>query len=235
MNTGTVDPVPAPIKRRTYHAPSRRQAAAATRDQIVAAARYLFIRHGYQQTAMSAVAERAGVSVDTVYTSVGKKPTLVRAVIDDVLGEGRGPVTATERSYVQEIRATPGAAAKLAVYARALGRLQPDLAPLTQALHDAGIQDPGCREAWRELVERRASNMRLLAADLRATGELREDLDDDAVADVVWATNSPEYFLLLASRGWTSRQYAEHLTDLWVRFLLRGRQGPCARHLDVAR
>lgn len=77
--------------------------------------------------------------------------------------------------------------------------------------------------------------MRLLAADLRATGELREDLDDDAVADVVWATNSPEYFLLLASRGWTSRQYAEHLTDLWVRFLLRGRQGPCARHLDVAR
>lgn len=65
--------------------------------------------------------------------------------------------------------------------------------------------------------------MRLLTADLRATNELREDLDDDDVADLIWATNSPEYFLLLTSRGWTTRRYTDHLIDLWTRLLLRSR------------
>ena len=60
----------------------------------------------------------------------------------------------------------------------------------------------------------------MLAADLRATGELRADLDDDAVGDIIWATNSHEYYLLLASRGWSPDRYAAHLEDLWMRLLL---------------
>ncbi len=170
---------------------------------------------------MSTVADLADVSVDTIYTSVGTKPTLVRAVIDDVLGEGRGLVAATARGYVEEIRATVGAANKLAIYAQTLGRLQPVLAPLTEALRDAGALDPSCQKLWRELVDRRATNMRMLASDLRTTGELRDDLDNDTVADLIWATNSPEYFLLLTSRGWTTERYSNHLIDLWPRLLLQ--------------
>lgn len=34
--------------------------------------------------------------------------------------------------------------------------------------------------------------MRVLAAELPATGELRHDLDDD-VADLIWSMNSAEY------------------------------------------
>lgn len=213
--------MPTPVNRRRYHAPGRIQAAADTRRQIIAAAHKLFSGVGYQQTSMAAVADLAGVSVDTIYTSVGRKPILIRAVIDDVLGEGRGPVAATARRYVQEMQATKGATGKLTVYAEAMGRIQPDLAPLTEALRDAGSSDPACQQAWRELVDRRAANMRLLAADLRATGEVRDDLDDDTVADLIWATNSSEYFVLLASRGWTARQYTDHLIDLWPRLLLR--------------
>lgn len=170
---------------------------------------------------MPAIADLAGVSVDTIYTSVGRKPTVMRVVIDDVLGEGRGPIAATSRSYVEEIPATDGAAKKLTLYAQALGRLQPGLAPLSEALRDARTQDPACQQAWRGLMDRRAANMRLLAADLRVTGELREDLDDDTVADIIWATNSPEYFLLLTSRRWTTQKYTNHLVDLWSRLLLR--------------
>ena len=40
------------------------------------------------------------------------------------------------------------------------------------------------------------------------------------MGDVVWATNSPEYFLLLASRGWSPGRYRDHLGDLWTRLLL---------------
>jgi AcrR family transcriptional regulator len=223
---GKVGRVPQPVNRRRYHSPVRAEAAERTRATVVAAARELFLRDGYERTSVAAVAERAGVSVDTLYAAVGRKPLLVRAVVDDVLGEGRGEVPAAARGYVEEIRAAEGARAKLLGYARAVGRLQPRLAPLVVALREAGQRDDGCREAWATLVERRAQNMRLLAADLRGTGELRADLDDDAVADIIWATNSQEYYLLLASRGWSPERYAEHLADLWVRLLLE--PGPTA-------
>ena len=59
-----------------------------------------------------------------------------------------------------------------------------------------------------------------LAADLRSTGELRDDLTDDDVAHLVWMTNSPEYFQLATSGGRTPQQYAAQVLDLWTRTLL---------------
>jgi hypothetical protein len=35
--------------------------------------------------------------------------------------------------------------------------------------------------------------MREFAADLRSTGELRTDLTDREVADIIWTMNGPEY------------------------------------------
>jgi hypothetical protein len=51
---------------------------------------------------------------------------------------------------------------------------------------------------------------------------VRADLRPAELADVVWAMNSPEYFLLLRSRGWGARRYARHLDDAWRRLLLEG-------------
>jgi hypothetical protein len=62
--------------------------------------------------------------------------------------------------------------------------------------------------------------MRRFASDLRETGELREELSDDDVADLVWSTNSPEFYLLVTSRGRTPEQYAAGVADLWTRTLL---------------
>jgi hypothetical protein len=63
--------------------------------------------------------------------------------------------------------------------------------------------------------------MRLFAADLRSTGELRDDLDDDTIADLVWSMNAPEYFLLVTLRGRTPEQYSAMVRDVWIRTLLR--------------
>lgn len=50
--------------------------------------------------------------------------------------------------------------------------------------------------------------MRLLAADLIATGQVRPSLDLSEVADTLWATNSPELILLLTrDRRWTHLHY----------------------------
>ena len=207
------------VKRRTYRSELRAAQAAATRDAVLVAARELFTAEGYD-CPVARIAERAGVAVDTVYTSVGRKPALVLAVIDMVLGDANQPLPAEQRGYVQRIRAATGAREKIAIYSGALTRLLPVVAPLQEALRDAGRKEPDCADTLQRLEERRAGNMLLFAQDLRATGELRDDLDDQQVADLVWSTNSAEYYSLLSRMGWSSQRIGGHLADLWTRMLV---------------
>lgn len=184
-----------------------------------------FTTDGYPGTSMARVAAEAGVAVDTIYATVGRKPQLLLAVHDFLLGEGATdehgePVPALQRHYVEEVRAADGAAEKIARYAVALGRLLPRTAPLLDALRVAGESDESCRAVWESVEERRAANMRLFTADLRGTGELRDDLADEDVADLVWSMNSASYFLSLRRRGWTADRYVDLVRDVWSRCLL---------------
>lgn len=185
------------------------------------AARALFVEHGYAATTMPAVAEAAGVALDTVYASVGKKPTLFRLLIETALSGTSAAVPALERDYVREVRAEPDAKKKLALYARAVARIQPRLAPLVRALQMGATEDAGLASLWSEISQRRAANMRLFARDLEATGSLRASLSIDEVADIIWSMNAPEYYLLLVEqRGWSVDRFEAWLADAWQRLLL---------------
>lgn len=212
--------VAAANKTRTYDAPARRAAAASTRARVLDAAHSLFTGRGYAQTSVTEIAQLAQVSLDTVYAAVGRKPQLLLAVHDMVLAGGQDGVSSDERAYVRAIRAAPTARAKIETYAAALGRVLPITAPLMIALRDAGFTDPACRAMWEHINERRAANMLRFATELRATGEIRDDLTDQHVADLVWSTSSAEYFQLLTSRGHSPSSFASLIVDLWNRALL---------------
>ena len=209
------------VKRRKYDASRRRAAAEQTKAAVLRAARDLFTSRGYAGTSVAEIARTAGVSVDTLYEAVGRKPQLLLAVHDMELAGADAPVEAEQRDYVRKIRAAPTAVDKITVYTDALARLLPRTVPLLESLRAAGETDPACREVYQAVRERRAANMRLFAADLRSTGELRGDLDDDTVADLVWSMNAPEYYLLIRSRSRTPGQYAAMVRDVWIRTLLR--------------
>lgn len=214
------DGVKSPPKRR-YHAPQRAERAAATRRAVLAAARELFTTRGYTATRVGQIAERAGVAVDTLYATVGRKPVLLREVFETALSGQDVAVPAEERDYVMAIRAASGAREKIAIYAAAIARIAPRTAPVHVAIRDAAADDPECAAIDDELAERRAGNMRVFAAELRATGELRADLADDDVADVLWSMASAEYYLLLVRRrGWSPQRFGDHLRDAWTRLLL---------------
>lgn len=220
MNIGTVDPVNDQVKRRRYRSVVRAQGAAATRQAVLASAQRLFTTGGYDATSVADIAAAAEVNIDTVYATLGRKPQLLLAVIDMTLGSSAEPIPAEQRDWVKAIRAAPSAAAKIATYAQALSRIMPTVAPLFEALREAASTDPECARLRHELAERRAANMALFAEDLRATGQLRDDLTDDQIADIVWTTNAPEYYRLVTSRGWTAQAYGTLLQDMWTRLLL---------------
>jgi hypothetical protein len=64
--------------------------------------------------------------------------------------------------------------------------------------------------------------MRILVSHLAGTGSLRQNISLEDAADVIWATNSPEFYALLVhDRGWDPDHYAHWLADAWRRLLLR--------------
>ena len=212
--------MPDAVKPRSYRSPVRASRAAATRKAVLDAAQELFLDNGYPATTAREIAAAARVSVDTVYASVGRKPEVMLALLERAISGGEHAVAPDDRAYVQAVAAAPSARQKLAIYASALRELIPRLAPLVAVLEQAGAADPECAAVWAQISGRRAANMRRFAAELRSTGELRADLSDDEVADIVWSTNAPEYYLLLVERGWTPEAYERLLVDVWTRTLL---------------
>lgn len=209
------------VKRRTYRSAKRSAGAEATRAAVLSAGRDLFVERGYVRTTIADVARRARVNVDTVYAAVGRKPELMRAVLESAISGVDRAVPAEERDYVRAIQAAPDGRRKLTVYADAIAAMAPRTALLFEELRIAGLTDPACALLHKEITERRAANMRRFAADLRRTGDLRDDLSDDEVADIVWSLNAAEYYLLLVrDRGWTVERFRRHLADAWCRLLL---------------
>jgi AcrR family transcriptional regulator len=56
--------------------------AAQTRRDILTAARKLFVEGGYASTSMQQIADEAGVALQTVYSSVGPKASIILALVD---------------------------------------------------------------------------------------------------------------------------------------------------------
>jgi AcrR family transcriptional regulator len=208
--------------RRRYASAVRAEQATATRRAVLRAARELFTEQGYAATSIAAIAARAGVAVDTVYAAAGRKPALLRELVETSLSGTDQAVPAEQREYVARIRDAGPAREKIAIYASAVAAIGVRMAPVQRALAEAAITDAECAALRSEISARRAANMRLFAADLRATGELRSDLGDDEVADIVWSMNSAEYrALLVGERGWTAERFGTWLTDAWTRLLLQ--------------
>ena len=207
-----------PVKRR-YDASKRRDAATRTRAAILDAARQLFGDRGYTATPMTAIAERAGVALDTVYASVGRKPELARLLVETAISGTSEAVPAGERDYVRAIQAAADAETKITIYAAAIRAIAARLSPLLAMLQQAAPAEPQLAALWQEIAERRHANMRRFVADLATVATLR--VEPGEAADIVWATNAPElYQLLVGQRGWTPERYEFFLADTWRRLLL---------------
>jgi AcrR family transcriptional regulator len=206
---------------RRYDASGRRAAARKTRARIVAAARRLFLDRGYAATRVSAIAQEAGVSIDTIYATVGTKAALMRHLVEVALSGADEPVPALERASTRKIRVEPDPRHKLALLAGVIRRLNERLAPLWLVLLEAAASDVELRAMAEEFQRRRAGHMRLFVTEgLEATGALRPGLSPQMAADLVWATTDPAFFLLLVrDRGWDPEAFEQWLADAWPRLL----------------
>ncbi len=216
-----------PVKGRRYDSPVRRERARQTRLAILRAAHARFVEVGYASTTLAEVAADAGLSVDTVYDSFGSKRGLLAAVINVNVGGDDEPVAVLDRELPQRMRAETDQRTQLALFSVGMAGKLERMRPLDDVLRSAAAADPDVA-AVRRLqndVQRHAA-MTTVVGWIRARGPLREGVDVETAADVVWTLTSPEvHHMLLVIRGWTREQYETWLRDTLERSLLRGASG----------
>jgi len=83
--------------KRAYQSKLRGAHAQSTREAVIAAAGRLFAERGYAATSIEDIAEAAGVSRATVFTSVGGKPILLKTALDVAIVGDDEPVPLPER------------------------------------------------------------------------------------------------------------------------------------------
>ena len=92
--------------RRQYSSSLRARHAADTKAQVLTAAAELFQESGWSGTTVSAIAKRAGVAVETVYSGFGSKKHVLRAVLDFAVVGDAEPVPLVEREVFADLFST---------------------------------------------------------------------------------------------------------------------------------
>jgi AcrR family transcriptional regulator len=198
---------------RRYHSPLRAGQAERTRGRVLDASLELFAERGYAGTTVAAIADRAGVSAQTVYLSLGGKRGVLESLIESAIA-GTGDPAALDETWSTEVASLCDARERLArLVEHSCGILA-----RTRPIH-AVIRGAADKEAFAATLGRRLLQDRLAAQTERIRTHLRYDLRPGlTLVDAgqrYCALASPDlYHLLVSELGWTPGRHRRWLTQL---------------------
>ena len=202
---------------RRYTNTRRTAQAAQTRADVLAAAVELFNEQGWAATTIAAIAERAGVAVETVYSGFGSKKALLQQAADTTVVGDAEPVALFDRPEIQALGTGPLDDR----FRRAIAQnfeLQKRGARVMRACQEAASAD----STWDAWVLEKTESRRL---DTKRILELMLETELDPVTlELLMVLYSPEtYLFLIEHSGWTRAEYEAHLIEATLA-LIRSRQ-----------
>ena len=207
---------------RGYHSPLRESQARETRRRVIDSARELFLEQGYPATTIAAVARRAGVSADTIYSTFGSKGALLKEVLDVVIGGDDAESPLLDRADPQAMRAERDQRRQLTMFAAGITQQMERIRPMDDILRSAAAVDSVAADLRADLqLRQRREAMTAIVAWISAHGPLREGLSQQDAAAVVWTLTSPEVHQMLRDTwDWTPERYEQWLGDTLTASLL---------------
>jgi AcrR family transcriptional regulator len=193
----------------------RQRQAEGTKQDILAAARELFVEQGYARAAMAGIAERAGVAVQTIYDSIGSKRALAMALVELVDEE------AAVGRLAAEIAAEPRPERLIALHLQITRQVQERCGDIVAALESAAMVEPELRAAIAEGNRRHHEGAQTVARRLEAMGALRPELTASEAADLIEVLTSPNSRTTLIHNGLSFDGYERLLNRALQRLLLR--------------
>lgn len=207
--------------KRKYNSTRRRAQARETQNQILQAARRLFVAHGYAGATIEAIAQEAGVAPETVFASFGNKRTILTRLIDISVGGDDLPLSLMQRPGPQAVLYTTDPVRQIQLFAEDISHILARVAPLFEVMRMAAKREPDIADLLAGLLAQRLGNMTEFVQSLAGHSPLREGLDVLQAAEIVWGITSPElYTLFTVDRGWSREAYGRWLADSLIRLLL---------------
>jgi AcrR family transcriptional regulator len=194
--------------KRSYDSPRRREQAAATRREILAAAKRLFEDQGYGATSMAAIAAEAGVALKTVYSAFETKGGVLRALWNLLLRGDAEDVPVMDRAWYREVLDEPDAARQLRLNARNSRAVKERVGAVLDVIRHAAEVDEETAALWSRIQADFYDNQRAIVRSLDEKGALRAGIDVARGSDLLWTLNHPDVWqLLVTQRGWTAEDY----------------------------
>jgi AcrR family transcriptional regulator len=199
--------------------PNRREVAAlATRDEILRAARRLFAEEGYAATSIQRIAAEAGVSVQTIYSSVGSKAALVLA-LNDLIDEEAGL-----REVGAALEAETRPERMIALGVRLTRQLNERCGDLVRVLVSTAPSEPDVAATYEEGLRRHRRGVTALSGRLAELDALAPGTTSEQAAAAFAIMTSPASWLQLIGDGWTFDEAEEWMAASLSSLLLRGRR-----------
>lgn len=199
---------------RSYRSPVRAEAALVTRAAIVEAARALFAEHGYARTSVAAIAERAGVALNTVYTSIGGKPALIAAIARHATADA-----VIEAAIAETAEATDGRRI-LRLTADSTAEVTRRQSETLRFLAENRSAEPAVAAAADEAFDRYRERLAGTAERLHDVGALRPEIGAERAAQILWFYFGAPAWSTARQLGWTWDEAADWLFTQAVGALL---------------
>jgi AcrR family transcriptional regulator len=198
-------------------APNRRQVAAlATRGVILQTARRLFTAEGYAATSIQRIAAEAGVSIQTIYSSVGSKPALVLALNDHIDEEaGLGQVAAALGTESRPERL-------VALGVRLTRQLNERCGDIVRLIIATAPAEPDVAAAYQDGLRRHRDGALAMARRLADMNALSPEMTAErAAAGFGMMTAPASWQQLTAVDGWTFDDAEDWIATSLTTLLLR--------------
>jgi AcrR family transcriptional regulator len=187
----------------------------------VEAARQLFLRRGYTGATMEAIAQEAGVAVETVYATFGNKLAILSRLIDVSLVGDEEPIPLLEREGPQTVMHETDQSRQIELFANGIYEIMSRMTPIFEIMRVAAKTEPEIAEMYENILSNRVQGLMTFVQALIKNGPLRESVTVDEAGETVWALTSAEMItLLMKHRGWSPEQYKHWLEEMLRRFLL---------------
>jgi AcrR family transcriptional regulator len=209
-------------KKRSYKSLVRQRQAGDTRRRIVEATRQLLQREGYAGMTIEAIAQRAGVSVPSVYAIFKSKTGILIALLDQATF---GP------DYEEVVRQASSASdpeTRLRLAGGVARQIRGAQSATFDLLRGAGVVAPELAKLQQQRERLRYEKEEGMITFLRDSGKLRPGLSHKTARDVFWMlTGGDVYRMLVRERGWSPQEYEDWLADTLMYCLLGpGRANP---------
>ena len=203
------------IKKRSYNSSSRTNQAVKTKIRILTAAKILFESIGFESVTIEKIAQKADVSMPTIYSLFQSKRGILRALMDEALPNDQFTAlvekSLEEKSPVDRLKIS----AKIAREMYDAEKNQMDV------FRGAAVLAPEFKELEKEKEMRRYTRQEVTIKAMKKENSLAKGLSPIKARDILWAlTGRDMYRMFVIEQNWTSDEYEKWLAQILISTLV---------------